>query len=76
MQDRTWTSHRVGNHDRLGAGLGHGVRWLRHAFQRYVETVAPSHAPGEDIHFVRSAQRAISAACAGAFTRQQTGDAR
>jgi len=76
MQDELWMRHWVGSHDRLSADLDRGLKWLRRAFQRYVETVVPSHAPGEDVQFVDSARRALSAACAGASIQRRKRETR
>ncbi|WP_257547673.1 hypothetical protein [Sphingopyxis sp. DBS4] len=49
---RGWTH----GHERLSADLDRGFRWLRRAACRFVETVAPSHASGEDVYFVAPAR--------------------
>lgn len=45
---RGWTH----GHERLSADIDRGFRWLRRTARQFVETVAPSHASGEDVYFV------------------------
>jgi hypothetical protein len=50
---RGWTH----GHERLSADLDRGFQWLRRRARQFVETVAPSHASGEDAYFVAPARR-------------------
>jgi hypothetical protein len=55
---RGWTH----GHERLSADLDRGFQWLRRAAYRFVETVAPSHASGEDVYFVTPLRNATEQA--------------